>query len=114
MHELAITHNILNVALDEAKAVQAKRITQINLRIGELSGVVTDSVQFYFDFLSKDSIAEGSMLSFELIPTQLKCRHCLTTFNPKDILWNCPNCQSQSIEIISGRDFLLESLEVDQ
>ena len=113
MHELAVTQNILNIALDEAKAAQARRITKINVTIGELSGVVSDSVQFYFDFLSKDSVAEGAILNFELLPAQLRCRNCLTTFNPEDLLWVCPNCQSQSIEIISGREFFLESLEVD-
>jgi len=113
VHELAITQNILNIALDEAKAAQADKITKINLVIGELSGVVSDCVQFYFDFLRKDSPAEEAALDFKLVPAQLQCRHCLTSFNPQDSIWICPNCQSSSIEVVGGRDCYVESIEVE-
>ena len=114
MHELAVTENILNIALDEAKAAQAPKITKINLVVGELSGVVSESVQFYFDFLSKDSAAEEATLDFKVAPAQLRCRDCQTDFNPNDSAWICPNCQSSSIEIIAGRDCYIESIEVEQ
>ena len=113
MHELAITHNILNIALDEAGTAQAGKITRINLVIGELSGVVGDSVQFYFDFLSKDSVAEDAALDFKFVPAELRCLECLTSFNPKDSLWVCPDCQSRSVEVVTGRDCYIESIEVE-
>ena len=113
MHELAITQNILNIVLDEAQAAGADKITKINLVIGELSGVVSDSVQFYFDFLKKDNAAEKATIDFKLVPAQLKCRDCLTDFSPKNSSWVCPNCQSSSIEIIRGRDCSVESIEVE-
>lgn len=113
MHELAITENVLNLVLDEAKAAQASRVTKVSLVIGELSGVVGDCVQFYFDFLRKDSAAEEAILDFKLVPAELRCRDCLTVFNPQDSLWICPNCQSSSIEVVSGRDCYIESIEVE-
>ena len=113
MHELAITQNILDLALDEAKAVQANRISKINLVIGELSGVVRDSVEFYFDFLRKDSLAAAATLEFTMIPAQLKCRDCRTEFNPQDSLWICPKCKSTNIDLLSGRDCYIESIEVE-
>lgn len=113
MHELAITENILKIALDEVKTAQASKITKVNLVIGELSGVVGDCVQFYFDFLSKDSVAEKATLDFKTVPAQLRCRDCRTEFNPRDSVWLCPNCQSASVEIIAGRDCYIESIEVE-
>lgn len=113
MHELAITHNILNIALDEAQAAEATEITRINLVIGELSGVVGDSVQFYFDFLKKDSTAEKAVLDFKMVPAQLKCRDCQIDFSLQNSLWVCPNCQGTSIEVIAGRDCYMESIEVE-
>ena len=83
MHELAITQNILDIALEQAKAIPASKITKINLTIGESSGVGGECVQFYFDFLSKDSIADKATLCFEFIPTQLRCRDCLFTFSTR-------------------------------
>ena len=113
MHELAITHNILNIALDEASAAHASKITRINLVIGELSGIVSDSVEFYFDFLKKDNIAEEAALDFKSVPAQLRCRDCQTDFSPQDSLWVCPKCQSASIEVVEGRDCYIESIEVE-
>ena len=113
MHELAITHNMLNIALDEASAAQGSRITRINLVIGELSGVVSDSVQFYFNFLREDSAAKEATLDFRLVPAQLRCRDCQMDFNPRDSLWVCPNCHSTSVEIVGGRDCYIESIEVE-
>jgi len=112
MHELGITESIVNIALDKAKEAQASEITKINLVIGELSGFVPDCIQFYFDFLSKDSIAEGASLHFELASAQFRCRSCSAVFCPQDTIWTCPKCQSQSVEIAGGRELYIESIEV--
>ncbi len=113
MHELSITQSILSIALEQAKAVQASKITKISLTIGELAGIVDECVQFYFDLLSKDTIAVGVSLSFDRPPTKLRCRNCATTFSPDDLDWACPNCQEQKIEIVSGRECYVSSIEVD-
>jgi hydrogenase nickel incorporation protein HypA/HybF len=113
MHELSITQNILSIALEQAKAVSASKITKINLTIGELSGIVDECVQFYFELLSKDTIAAEATLSFDRPPTKLRCRNCNTTFSPDNLDWVCPNCRGQQIEIISGRECYVNSIEVN-
>jgi len=113
MHELGITQNILSITLEKANAVQAKQVTKINLTIGELSGIVDECVRFYFDFLSKDTIAAEASLCFHQPPIQLQCRNCATTFSPNNLNWACPNCQEQKIEIISGRECYVDSIEVE-
>jgi len=113
MHELSITQNILDIALEQAKAVEADKITRINLTIGELSGIVDECVQFYFELLSKDTIAAGANLSFDRPPMKLRCRNCSTTFSADNLNWVCPNCQERQIEIISGRECYVNSIEVN-
>jgi len=113
MHELGITENIVNIALAKAGEAEATKITQINLVLGEMSGFVPDCIQFYFDSLSKDTMAEGAILRFESVPTQLRCRNCSATFSPQDTLWSCPECQGRSVEISKGRELYIESLEVE-
>jgi hydrogenase nickel incorporation protein HypA/HybF len=113
MHELSITENILSLALEKANAAQASKISRINLVIGELSGIVDECVEFYFDFLSKDTIAAEATLSFQKSPTQLRCRNCAATFSPGNGNWACPNCNEPKIEIISGRELYIESIEVE-
>jgi len=113
MHELGITENIVNIALAKAGEAQASRISQINVVIGEMSGFVADSIQFYFDSLSRDTIAQGAVLHFELVPAQLRCRNCSTVFSPQDTIWSCPECRGQSVEISKGRELYIESIEVE-
>ena len=113
MHELGVTENIVNITLAKAGEAQANKVIQINLVVGELSGFVPDCIQFYFDSLSKDTIAQGAVLHFESVPTQLRCRNCSTIFHPQDTLWSCPKCGGQSVEIFKGRELYIESVEVE-
>ena len=113
MHELSITENILSTVLEEAKTNHAKKITKINLTIGKLSGIVDECVEFYFKLLSENTIAAGATLCFDRPPAQLFCRKCNNTFTPPDLDWICPECGELSLEIISGRECQINSIEVD-
>ena len=113
MHELGITQNILQIALEHAEKAGAKNICRINLVIGEFSGIVDESVQFYFDFVSKDTPAQGAQLIFTKLPARFRCRSCVHEFIPQKDHWTCPVCQSPGPEIISGREFYMDSIEVE-
>ncbi len=113
MHELPVTQGMLSIALEHAAKADAKKITAINLVIGEMSGIVDDSVQFYFDFVSKDTPAEGASLKFERVPACFRCHECQTTFSPTDRQWTCPQCGELRVEIVAGREFYVDSIEVE-
>lgn len=113
MHEFWVTENILDIALKEAEKAQARKVTKINLVVGELTGFVPDCIEFYFDTMSKNTIAEKASLQFELTPARLRCRDCSTVFEPEEREWHCPECHSQSVEIIGGRNLYIASMEVD-
>ena len=113
MHELSITQSIMSIALEKANAAHASKISRINLVIGELSGIVDECVQFYFDFLSKDTIAAEASLSFHRPLAQLRCRNCAAVFAPGNGNWACPGCQKQEVEIVGGRELYVESIEVE-
>ena len=113
MHELSVTQQILDIALEKAKTAKAEKITKINLVIGEMTGIVDDCVQFYFDFLSKDNIASGTTLSLKRIPMQVRCRKCGFSFSPDKSLWSCPQCNQWDVEVVAGREFYIDSIEVE-
>ncbi len=113
MHELAITQSMLELVLEQAKEAGAKKVEKINLIIGEMSGYVEDSVRFYFDFLSKETIAEGAALSFTMVPATARCRNCGKVFKVKEFDWVCPNCSQTSLEITGGKELRVESIEVE-
>jgi hydrogenase nickel incorporation protein HypA/HybF len=113
MHELTITQNVLSLALQHAGRANARRITRINLSVGEISGIVDESVQFYFDFLSKDTLAEGAQICFTRLPARFQCQQCGAEFPLRDGDWTCPVCQATGGQVISGRQFYMESIEVE-
>ena len=113
MHEMAVTQSILDIAIKHAQQAGASRIVQINLVIGELSGIVDESVQFYLDFLSQDTMAAGAKLIFDRRPAVYRCRECETTFRPEGFNWDCPACGALSFDVVSGREFQVDSIEVE-
>jgi hydrogenase nickel incorporation protein HypA/HybF len=113
MHELSITQQILDIAVNKAGEAGASTIKRINLVIGDMSSVLDDCVQFYFDFLSKDSIAQGAQLSFKRIPLKMRCRQCGHLFTPEGEPWSCPQCREWNVEVIAGNEFYLDSIEVE-
>ena len=113
MHELSVTQQILDIAVEKAAEAGATSIKRINLVIGDMSSIVDDSVQFYFDFLSRDSLAKGAELNFRRIPVKVRCRHCNHEFTPAKESWECPNCGRFEIEIVAGNEFYLDSIEVE-
>lgn len=113
MHELSITESILSITLRYAEEANAQRVTDLYLVIGQLSSVVDESVQFYWDFVSKDSIAEGATLHFKRIPIEMKCKQCQTQFSPEGESFTCPSCESGKISIITGEEFFLEAIDID-
>jgi hydrogenase nickel incorporation protein HypA/HybF len=113
MHELSISQQILDIAIDKAKKVNAHTIKNINLVIGEITGILDECVQFYFNFISRDTIACGDILSFHRIPLQVKCRACGNRYFPSQEQWLCPQCQQWDVEITGGKEFYINSIEVD-
>ena len=84
MHELAVTQSILDISLRHAEKAGAKRITDINLVIGQFSSIVDDSVQFYWDIVAKETLAQGATLHFNRIPGEMTCKSCGYVFRPDD------------------------------
>jgi len=113
MHELSVTQSILEIALRHADKAGAKKILQLNLTIGQLSSIVDDSVQFYWDIVSEDTIAKGAKLIFKRIPALLLCLNCNHRYTPTEEDLACPICNSTQIKVVSGQEFLLESIDVE-
>ena len=114
MHELSVTENILNIALTHAEKSSASRVTDIFLVIGQLSSIVDDSVQFYWDFVSENTICSGAKLHFQRKPARFLCSSCNNEFQIKDELTSCPSCGGMQITITSGEEFYVDSIEIEK
>jgi hydrogenase nickel incorporation protein HypA/HybF len=113
MHEQSIVESLLNIALENAAKSKAAKIRSINFVVGELTGVVDDSIIFYFRFLSEKTIAAEAAINFKHMPAQLRCRACDIIYTPVNMDFRCPTCHEPQAEIIGGRELYVESLEVE-
>lgn len=111
MHELPIVEDLLQVVGEEAKERNLGKIKKIHLVIGELSSVIDESVQMYFDLLSEGTACEGAELSFEHVPAMLRCVDCGREFEHRKS-FNCPGCGGESRLIKgTGQEFYIRSIE---
>jgi hydrogenase nickel incorporation protein HypA/HybF len=109
VHELALSSAIVNTA---AKHADGRRVTVVFLRVGRLRQVVPDTLEFYFEFVARDSVCEGARLEQEVIPATLRCLPCERTW-PIDIpAFRCPFCGGSEVEIATGDEFEVESIEL--
>ncbi len=113
MHELAVTENLLEIALRHAGKAEARRVTDLRLVVGELATIVGDSVQFYWDIISKGTVCEGARLHFERVPAELQCLDCGTQYKLDGGLVECPSCSGGRVRVVAGDEFRLDSIDVD-
>jgi hydrogenase nickel incorporation protein HypA/HybF len=113
MHELAVTESILEIALKHAQLAGARRVTGVYLVIGQLSSIVDDSVQFYWDIVSQNTPAERAQLHFRRVPTQLQCLACDRRYTPDGGDLVCPACHSTRVKVVAGDEFFVEAIDVE-
>jgi hydrogenase nickel incorporation protein HypA/HybF len=113
MHELSVTESILEISLRHANQAKAKRITNLYLVIGQLASIVDDSVQFYWDIVSKGTIADGATLHFRRLPATLLCLDCNHQFTPGEDGFACPACSSEHVKVVAGEEFYMEAIDVE-
>ncbi len=114
MHELAVTESILSIADRHAKEAQASRVTDIYIVIGQLSSIVDDSVQFYWDIISEGTICAKAQLHFQRIPAKMLCMDCSHSYTLEGELSLCPQCNSARVQVTSGEEFWLDSIEIEK
>ena len=113
MHELSVTESLLEISLRHLKESGESRVTDLYLVIGQLSSYVDDSIQFYWDFIAKDTPAEGAKLHFRRVPAEMECLDCGNHYAPDDETLACPKCGGTHIRVAAGDEFRLESITVD-
>ncbi|GAB4476961.1 MAG: hydrogenase maturation nickel metallochaperone HypA [Anaerolineales bacterium] len=113
MHELAVTQSILDIVLDHASKANATKVTKIYLVIGDLSSIVDDSVQFYWEIIAKDTLAEQAELIFRRVAASFECLDCQTVYQLDGQAVFCPSCGSSRIKILNGEEFYLEAIDVE-
>lgn len=111
MHELSIAQNILEIVLVNLPAGEDRSVRSVKVRVGQLSGVVPDSLEFCFDAITQGTPLQGVALDIERVPFVMKCKTCDSSFQSEAGIVLCPTCGGVDVEVLSGTE--LQVVEID-
>ena len=113
MHEVSICESIIDILKDEAEKNGAKKVNSVHMKVGEMAGVVEDALRFAFEVVAKGTLAEGARLDVEHVPLTARCRSCNAEFHVVGYAFSCKRCDSPEIEIVSGRELMIEDIDLE-
>ena len=126
MHEWALAESILVAAVEVAEKEKLKKISEINIGIGELQQISRDIFEFALAEVIKDQDykLKNAKINITIEKSTLSCNNCKHVWDFKDIKKNldenesesihflpevafvhsrCPKCSSPDFEIKEGR-----------
>lgn len=113
MHEISLMEQALKAVFKSLAQAGGKRITRVSMDVGRLSGVVPDALQFAFEALTPGTPAEGALLEIRECPAVGACEPCAKRFNIDGFDYSCPDCGGFDVDLVSGREFQLTTMEID-
>ena len=112
MRHLDAIQSILAKVLLKARESN-QRVRSLQLVLGEIAEIDPVSIQKHWEELSKGTPAERAQLHFRSIKAEAQCMACFQKYHPQDGKIHCPYCGSFGAKILSGEEFYLESIELD-
>jgi len=113
MHEVSIIQSVIEIVTKQALENKLTKINNVSLRIGELSGVMSESLEFAFDSCIKGTMLEESTLDIEIVSALGECNDCKLEFPIEHFNKLCPSCNKFCTKIIRGYELNINSIEGD-
>ena len=113
MHEMGIALQIIEIASGSIPQSETPiQVEKVNLKVGKMAAIVSDSLRFCFEIAAKDSLLSGAALHIEEVPVRARCKDCHHEWTIDELVFQCPQCGSGQLDIISGRELNIESIEI--
>lgn len=113
MHELSIALSLVDAACEKAAEMGGVRVEALHLRLGALSGVVRQALEFSFELAAEGTAIAGARLVIEEVPVTVRCPRCAVARQLPSIQnFACPVCDTPTPEVLGGRELELAALEV--
>ena len=113
MHEMSLAEAILQIVEDTAAQQACRRVTEVRLEIGALSGVEVEALSFCLDVVLRDSVADGARIELERVPGQGYCLGCGETVTVNALYDPCPTCGSYQVQATGGTEMRVKDLLVE-
>ena len=103
-----------NCVQAEAERRPGCRVVTVGVRIGALSNVDQDALDFAFEALTRDSDLEGLKLEIEWRPWRQKCLDCSEEYDVHDMDVTCPTCRTSHSTCVGGMELDVAFLELEE
>jgi hydrogenase nickel incorporation protein HypA/HybF len=113
MHEYSIAESLVKLIAEHAGHSSRRKVKSAKVLVGKMTSVVPASLQFYFEMLPKPATMRNTTLDFEEIPLVVRCENCGTKWESDLPVFVCAKCGSTKVDVLSGRELLLQSIEVE-
>ncbi|MGW7383957.1 hydrogenase maturation nickel metallochaperone HypA/HybF [Streptomyces sp. NPDC054794] len=112
MHEMSIALAVIGQVEEAARrAGDVTAVHAVCLEVGELAGVVPDSLSFCFELACAGTVLEGAELVADTVPGRARCAPCAHEWAvgmPPSL--SCPNCGGGTSDLLSGRELRITSV----
>ena len=113
MHELSLALSLLDEVGAAAQREGATRVASVRLRVGRMSGIVRDALQFAWDLARAETVASDATLQIEDVPVMVFCPRCEGERGVRDGEGlTCAQCGATAPTIVHGRELELVAMEV--
>ena len=113
MHEMSIVSNIVEIAEKEALKAGAETISELELEIGEVSGIEIDALNFAFESIKGKTMMKDAEVKINITRAKSVCEDCKFEFHPDAIYDLCPKCNSYKTNLIRGKELRIKSIQVN-
>lgn len=113
MHEFSIVESLLELIQEYVEKNNGKSVYKIELKVGKMSGVEPYLLQVAFDSLKEGTVAEKAQLTINIQDVVAMCNKCNKTFLLDDLNFSCPECKNSDIDVIDGKDIILQSIDIE-
>lgn len=111
MHELSVASAIVATAVKHA---EGNAVTVVTVRTGRLRQVVPESLEFYWDIVTRGTVCDGARLDLEVVPAVLACGACAHEWEIEAPLFRCPACDETDVAVVRGNELEVESIEIEE
>jgi hydrogenase nickel incorporation protein HypA/HybF len=111
MHEMSIAVAMVEQVTEAPAADGRRKVSAVRLRLGELAGVVADSLRFCFSLACAGTVLDGAELLIDHVPGRARCDPCgaeWATGMPPQLC--CPQCEGGRAQLLSGREMQIVGL----
>lgn len=112
MHELSVAHAVVSTVV-RSLPTPAPRVLQVRLRIGALSGIVPEALEFAYDVAAEGTPLADAALVIERTPVRIACPRCGEQELSGTTDFRCPQCQQPCGDVVGGKELDILDITLD-